>query len=123
MLIGLYREGSQHHLPTLIKRIKMLEEKLGVPLSNRIPNENPNIALIAANPRALDVLDRLDMLNRTDWERLTLLKEIYNKDPEYRRPPLIKRIKELEEKLEVPQAQRIPDPMPAGELPEERSQL
>ena len=33
----LYNKGEEEHLPTLIKRLKFLEEKLGIPLAQRIP--------------------------------------------------------------------------------------
>lgn len=41
-LIALYREGEHQHLPTLIKEIKTLEEKLGVPSPQRIPDADPD---------------------------------------------------------------------------------
>lgn len=41
-LMSLYREGERQHLPTLIKEIKNLEEKLGVPAPRRIPNADPD---------------------------------------------------------------------------------
>lgn len=41
-LLGLYREGDHQHLPTLIKEIKNLEEKLGVPQPRRIPDADPD---------------------------------------------------------------------------------
>lgn len=41
-LMGLYREGEHQHLPTLIKEIKNLEEKLAVPGPQRIPDRDPD---------------------------------------------------------------------------------
>jgi hypothetical protein len=41
-LMALYREGEHQHLPTLIKEIKTLEEKLGVPSPQRIPDADPD---------------------------------------------------------------------------------
>ncbi len=41
-LMGLYREGESQHLPTLIKEIKILEEKLGIPSPQRIPDADPD---------------------------------------------------------------------------------
>ncbi len=41
-LMALYREGDEQHLPTLIKEIKNLEEKLSVPGPRRIPNADPD---------------------------------------------------------------------------------
>ena len=41
-LMSLYREGEHQHLPTLIKEIKKLEEKLDVPYPRRIPNPDPD---------------------------------------------------------------------------------
>ena len=41
-LIALYREGEQQRLPTLIKEIKTLEEKLSVPAAQRIPDADPD---------------------------------------------------------------------------------
>jgi len=38
-LRGLYDEGPQERLPTLIKRLKFLEEKLGIPEDQRIPDK------------------------------------------------------------------------------------
>src|SRR5213596_559367 len=38
-LHGLYDEGPQEQLPTLIKRLKFLEEKLGIPEDQRIPDK------------------------------------------------------------------------------------
>src|SRR6202023_3871962 len=35
----LYDEGEKEHLPTLIKRLKFLEEKLNVPPEHRIPDK------------------------------------------------------------------------------------
>ncbi|HQZ28856.1 MAG TPA: hypothetical protein PK648_11955, partial [Verrucomicrobiales bacterium] len=39
---GLYREGDEQHLPTLIKEIKNMEEKLGIPSPRRIPDGDPD---------------------------------------------------------------------------------
>jgi hypothetical protein len=39
-LRSLYNEGEKERLPTLIKRLKFLEEKLGIPQEQRIPQEN-----------------------------------------------------------------------------------
>jgi predicted Zn-dependent protease len=36
-LIALYREGEKHHVRTLFTRIAALEEKLGIPPEQRIP--------------------------------------------------------------------------------------
>ncbi len=41
-LMSLYREGEQQHLPTLIKEIKTLEEKLTIPSPQRIPDADPD---------------------------------------------------------------------------------
>ena len=41
-LMALYREGEKQHLPTLIKEIKNLEEKLGIPGPQRIPDADPD---------------------------------------------------------------------------------
>ncbi|MEX2579085.1 MAG: hypothetical protein WD342_08500 [Verrucomicrobiales bacterium] len=41
-LMDLYREGERQHLPTLIKEIKNMEEKLDVPPSERIPEADPD---------------------------------------------------------------------------------
>jgi hypothetical protein len=38
-LLSLYNEGEKERLPTLIKRLKFLEEKLGIPQEQRIPQE------------------------------------------------------------------------------------
>jgi hypothetical protein len=37
-LWALYDRGKDERLPTLIKRLKFLEEKLGVPQPQRIPD-------------------------------------------------------------------------------------
>ncbi len=41
-LIGLYYEGEHQHLPSLIHEIKVLEEKLSIPLPRRIPDKDPD---------------------------------------------------------------------------------
>ncbi|NLT70976.1 MAG: hypothetical protein GXX91_09815 [Verrucomicrobiaceae bacterium] len=41
-LMDLYREGERQHLPTLIKEIKNLEEKLAIPSPQRIPDADPD---------------------------------------------------------------------------------
>lgn len=41
-LMALYREGERQRLPTLVKEIKTLEEKLGVPSPRRIPDADPD---------------------------------------------------------------------------------
>ncbi|MBU6178402.1 MAG: hypothetical protein KGR69_02000 [Verrucomicrobia bacterium] len=41
-LMALYREGEQQQLPTLIKEIKTLEDKLGIPSPQRIPDADPD---------------------------------------------------------------------------------
>jgi len=41
-LMSLYREGDSQHLPTLIKEIKILEEKLAVPVPQRIRDADPD---------------------------------------------------------------------------------
>jgi hypothetical protein len=38
-LLSLYNEAEKERLPTLIKRLKFLEEKLGIPQEQRIPQE------------------------------------------------------------------------------------
>jgi tetratricopeptide (TPR) repeat protein len=38
-LRALYDEGKKERLPTLIKRLKFLEKKLGIPLEQRIPDQ------------------------------------------------------------------------------------
>jgi len=40
-LRGLYDEGQQERLPTLITRLKFLEDKLGIPHEQRIPDAEP----------------------------------------------------------------------------------
>ena len=40
-LRGLYDEGQQERLPTLITRLKFLEDKLGIPQEQRIPDADP----------------------------------------------------------------------------------
>src|SRR6478752_2649997 len=37
-LRGLYDEGDKERLPTLIKRLKLLEDKLAIPQEQRIPD-------------------------------------------------------------------------------------
>ncbi len=37
-LLALYRRGPRQRLPTLLRRIKVLEEKLDIPLAHRIPD-------------------------------------------------------------------------------------
>ena len=37
----LYDEGPRERLPTLIKRLKFLEDKLGIPQDQRIPDTGP----------------------------------------------------------------------------------
>src|SRR5213075_1635126 len=39
-LLSLYNEGEKERLPTLIKRMKFLEDKLGIPQEQRIPQGN-----------------------------------------------------------------------------------
>ncbi|MDQ6621990.1 MAG: hypothetical protein M3Y86_00695 [Verrucomicrobiota bacterium] len=39
LLLRLYRSGEKERLPTLIRRLKYLEERLNVPTSERIPDE------------------------------------------------------------------------------------
>jgi tetratricopeptide (TPR) repeat protein len=39
-LRSLYNEGEKERLPTLIKRLEFLEDKLGIPREQRIPQEN-----------------------------------------------------------------------------------
>jgi hypothetical protein len=41
-LMALYREGEEQHLPTLIKEVKTLEDKLGIPSPQRIPDADPD---------------------------------------------------------------------------------
>ncbi|MBL9160564.1 MAG: hypothetical protein JNJ70_23985 [Verrucomicrobiales bacterium] len=41
-LMALYQEGEQQRLPTLIKEIQNLEEKLGIPGPRRIPDADPD---------------------------------------------------------------------------------
>jgi len=43
-LRSLYDEGPKERLPTLIKRLKVLEEKLGIPQEQRIPDQPNKIA-------------------------------------------------------------------------------
>jgi hypothetical protein len=40
-LRGLYDEGGQERLPTLIARLKFLEDKLTIPQDQRIPDKAP----------------------------------------------------------------------------------
>jgi tetratricopeptide (TPR) repeat protein len=40
-LRGLYNEGEKERLPTLIKRLKFLEDKLGISQEQRIPDKEP----------------------------------------------------------------------------------
>ena len=41
-LMTLYHQGESQRLPTLIQRIKELEEKLAIPEANRIPEKDPD---------------------------------------------------------------------------------
>ena len=41
-LRSLYDEGEKERLPTLIKRLKFLEDKLGIPQEQRIPETGPS---------------------------------------------------------------------------------
>jgi hypothetical protein len=38
-LLSLYNEGEKERLPTLIKRLKFLEEKLSIPQEERVPDK------------------------------------------------------------------------------------
>ena len=38
----LYDEGEKERLPTLISRLKFLEDKLGIPQEQRIPDAKPS---------------------------------------------------------------------------------
>jgi len=42
-LFELYHEGEHQRLPTLIKELKILEEKLGIPYPQRIPDRDPDL--------------------------------------------------------------------------------
>jgi tetratricopeptide (TPR) repeat protein len=42
-LRSLYNEGEKERLPTLIKRLEFLEEKLGIPQEQRIPQEKKSL--------------------------------------------------------------------------------
>jgi hypothetical protein len=42
-LLSLYNEGEKERLPTLIKRLNYLEEKLGIPQDQRIPDKENKI--------------------------------------------------------------------------------
>lgn len=50
-LTALYREGERQHLPTLIKEIKNLEVKLGIPSPRRIRDADPDRPKKAPQPR------------------------------------------------------------------------
>ena len=50
-LMALYREGERQHLPTLIKEIQKLEEKLRIPTPQRIPDADPDRPKKAPKPR------------------------------------------------------------------------
>ena len=52
-LMALYRESERHHLPTLIQRIKELEEKLNIPAGQRIPDPDPDAKILKRHPNAL----------------------------------------------------------------------
>lgn len=41
-LRSLYNEGKKERLPTLIKRLKFLEDKIGIPQEERIPDKQSN---------------------------------------------------------------------------------
>jgi hypothetical protein len=41
LLRRLYDEGPQERLPTLISRLKFLEDKLTIPQDQRIPDQSP----------------------------------------------------------------------------------
>jgi hypothetical protein len=43
-LLSLYNEGEKERLPTLVKRLKFLEDKLGIPQEQRIPDKPNKIA-------------------------------------------------------------------------------
>ena len=51
-LMALYAEGKSQRLPTLIQRIKELEEKLAVPIPRRIPDADPDAELRKRFPNA-----------------------------------------------------------------------
>lgn len=51
-LLGLYRESERNHLPTLIQRIKELEQKLDVPPGRRIPDPDPDAGTLKRHPEA-----------------------------------------------------------------------
>lgn len=51
-LMGLYNEGKSQRLPTLIQRIKELEEKLAIPKEKRIPDPDPDVLVRQRFPNA-----------------------------------------------------------------------
>ena len=115
MLTELYSDGKRHRVPTLIKRIKALEETLNIPASQRIPERDPDIELLERFPHATAVLDKIDATKeRSDQEAYDTLKSLYDRGQEHRVPILIERLNTLEKSLNLPPEQQIPDPAPSG---------
>jgi len=109
ILMGLYQE-QRHRVPTLIKRIKMLEEKLDIPLDQRIPDPDPDLALLERFPDARLSLDTIDKEEEQGAANVYLtLKYLYDRGKEFRSPILIRSLKSLEEELNIPAGQRIPN--------------
>jgi hypothetical protein len=113
LLTDLYKEGKRHRVPTLIKRIKALEEKLGIPAADRIPDPDPDIELLKKFPNAHVALETIDLgEGPSAQEEYDTLKLLHDRGSEHRIPILISRLKFLEESLNIPPDQRIPDPVP-----------
>ncbi len=55
-LMELYHQGEKQRLPTLISRIKELEEKLDVPATHRIPDPDPDVEILKKYPHAKPAL-------------------------------------------------------------------
>lgn len=119
ILMELYREERTtvagttvhpHRVPTLIKRIKMLEEELNVPIADRIPDPDPDQELLDRIPNAKGALERLDLKNLEESAEVYLtLKYLYERGSEFRSPILVRSLKNLEEQLSIPAEQRISD--------------
>lgn len=109
ILMALYAE-QRHRVPTLIKRIKMLEENLGIPPERRIPDPDPDLELLEKFPEAQRALNNIDKEEEDEAVDVYLtLKYLYDRGKEFRSPILIRSLKSLEEQLQIPIDQRIPD--------------
>lgn len=51
-LMELYHRGRHERLPTLIQRVKELEEKLSIPATHRIPDPDPDLEIRRRYPNA-----------------------------------------------------------------------